>query len=350
MDKAWTGAHVVAAHGLYAHLASPCQGEGRGFESRLPLRENPLLSRGFLLSGAERGFRFAHHCSRLAHHGAVKRAGWLVDVGAMTGSVRARGVNSWELRVYAGTDPLTGKRRWVTRTVRGSRTEAQRELAGLAAVANVGPVVGAITTVGELLERWFSVGPARWATTTARNVCSINDRQLVPGLGSLLVREVTTAQIDEFYADLRRSPQRNGAGLSGGTVRRVHAVLHSALAQAMRWEWIWINPAANATPPRGEPVDIRPPSPEELNRLFEHVAVRDPRLHLLFVLAATTGARRGQLLGLRWGDVDLERGALLFQRALVDGLGGPEIGLGRRARKADRTHRYIVMRAYCRRF
>lgn len=64
----------------------------------------------------------------------------------MTGTIRQRGKTSWELRVYGGTDPTTGRRRWHTRTVRGGRTEAQRELVKLAAVANVAPVVGARTT------------------------------------------------------------------------------------------------------------------------------------------------------------------------------------------------------------
>jgi integrase len=65
------------------------------------------------------------------------------------GSIRQRGRGSFELRVYAGTDPDTGKRRWVTRTVRGSRADALRELKALAAHANIVPAVGARTTVAE---------------------------------------------------------------------------------------------------------------------------------------------------------------------------------------------------------
>ncbi|MDP9233038.1 MAG: hypothetical protein M3P01_00605 [Actinomycetota bacterium] len=69
----------------------------------------------------------------------------------MSGSIRPRGRNSWELRVYAGTDPQTGQRRQVTRTVQGSRTQAQRELRSLVALANVAPTVGARTTLAEPL-------------------------------------------------------------------------------------------------------------------------------------------------------------------------------------------------------
>lgn len=88
--------------------------------------------------------------------------------------------HSWEIRVYAGTDPETGQRRQLSRTVRGSRTQAKRELQTLAAFANVGPSVGARTTLGELLDRWFAANEAGWATTTVRSTSSIIERQLKP--------------------------------------------------------------------------------------------------------------------------------------------------------------------------
>lgn len=94
----------------------------------------------------------------------------------MSGSIRQRGRNSWEIRVYSGTDPHTGRRRQLSRTVRGSRTQAQRELRSLGAFANVGPSVGARTTMGELLDRWFAANEAGWATTTVRSTWSIIDR------------------------------------------------------------------------------------------------------------------------------------------------------------------------------
>jgi integrase len=240
----------------------------------------------------------------------------------MTGSLRRRGANSWELRVYHGTDPATGRRRYATRTVRGSRTRAQRELADLAALANVAPAVGARTTVVELLERWFAASAPNWAPTTVRNTRSIIDRYLVPGLGSTRVRDLTTVAIDEFYVRLRTDGRLDGQSLSVGSVRRVHAVLHRALAQAMRWDWIWINPAAAANKPAEEPTELRPPTPAQVNALLAHAAAY-PAFHLFLVLAATTGARRGELLALRWADIDLERGSISVQRALIEGPSGP---------------------------
>ena len=240
--------------------------------------------------------------------------------------------------MYAGTDPLTGRRRWVPKTVRGSCTYTQRELRAFAQVANVAPIVGARTTMAELFERWFSVASVRSATTTARNVRSIIDRQLKPNIGEVLVRELTVVTIDEFYAQLRRRGRSDGSPLSVGTVRRVHTVLHSALAQAMRWEWIWSNPASSACPPRSQPVEVRPPSPAEVVALLTFVQSRDLAFHLFLVLAATTGARRGQLLGLRWSDIDQASGSLLFQRALVDGIDGPVLAPS----KNHRCHRAFL--------
>jgi integrase len=242
----------------------------------------------------------------------------------MTGSLRQRGANSWELRVYQGTDPTTGRRRYATRTVRGSRTQAQRELVELAAVANVAPIVGARTTIAELLERWFATSAPNWAPTTVRNTRSIIDRHLAPGLGSVRVRDLTTAAIDDFYSRLRTNGRHDAQPLSTGTVRRVHAVLHRALAQAMRWDWIWANPAAAANKPATEPTEMRPPTPAQINALLAHAAA-DPAFHLFLVLAATTGARRGELLALRWADIDLAQGSISIQRALVEGPTGPTL-------------------------
>ena len=241
----------------------------------------------------------------------------------MKGSVRQRGTSSWELRVYVGTDPGSGRRRWATRTVRGSRSEAERELARLAAQANVAPALGARTTMGELLDQWYARGCAGWSPATARNVGSIVERHLRPHLGHLLVGDLTAAMVDDFYAKLRVDGRGDGEPLSVGTVRRIHSTLHSALAQGQRWGWVFDNVAAHAAPPREGQPELRPPTPEELARLLAFTRESDASLHLYLVLAATTGARRGQLLALRWADIDLVSGRLRIQRAVIEGPDGP---------------------------
>ena len=131
---------------------------------------------------------------------------------------------------------------------------------------------------------------------------------------------------------------RDDRPLSPGTVHRVHVVLHRALTQAVRWEWIWLNPAALASPPRVEPADIRPPSVEQIRRLLDVVRAEDIDFFTYLHLAVRTGARRTQLLALRWSDVDFTRAALGFCRALVDGPTGPVL----RPTKNRRTYRVAL--------
>jgi hypothetical protein len=248
----------------------------------------------------------AHHGPLFAHHEGG--SGQAVRVDTVKGSIRQRGSGSFELRVHAGTDPATKRRRWITRTVRGSRADALHELKALAAHANIAPAVGARTTVAELLDLWFARGRTGWSPTTVRNLGSIIDRHLKPQLSDFLVGDLTTALVDQFYEHLRMNGGIGHKPLAVGTVRRIHSTLHAALDQAQRWSWVFDNVADHASPPRGEPTEMRPPTPSEVARLLQFVA-NDPPLHL-YLTATTTGARRGQLLALRWIDVDLVSGNL----------------------------------------
>jgi hypothetical protein len=86
----------------------------------------------------------------------------------MKGSLRQRGAASWELRVYAGTDPETRKRRYRTATVTGNRADAERALARLVADVQSDKTIGSASTVSELLEAWFAIACTSWAPTTTR--------------------------------------------------------------------------------------------------------------------------------------------------------------------------------------
>jgi hypothetical protein len=122
----------------------------------------------------------------------------------MKGSLRQRSAGSWELRVYIGTDPATGRRLDRTATVRGNRSDAERELAAMVASVDAVRAVGVRSTVGELLEAWFAIAATGWAPTTIRQTCSVLDRYLRPHVGAVPVGDVTAAMIDATYAELRR--------------------------------------------------------------------------------------------------------------------------------------------------
>jgi integrase len=250
----------------------------------------------------------------------------------MAGSLRKRGRDSWQLRIYRGTDAETGRQRWVTTTVHGSRRFAERQLAAL--VEQTGYARLQSGSVGDLLERWREAASPAWAASTVRQTNSVISCHLVPHLGHLPVDKLTTADIDDFYGHLLRAGGREGRPLAPGTVHRVHVVLHRALAQAVRWEWIWLNPASTASPPRVPPPELCPPSPEQVAVLLESVREQSSAFYAYLRLAVSTGARRSQLLALRWAEVDTSRSSVALTRALIEGPAGPVL----RATKTHRTY------------
>ena len=103
----------------------------------------------------------------------------------MSGSMRQRSAGSWELRVYVGLDPDTGRRRYRTKTVRGNRADAERELVDFVDRVGHGRNIGGRVTMGELLDRWFALASLSWAPTTVRQTRSIVDRHLRPHIDVL---------------------------------------------------------------------------------------------------------------------------------------------------------------------
>ena len=261
----------------------------------------------------------------------------------MTGSLRQRGIDSWELRVYLGVDPERGRERWTTKTVHGTRRYATARLAEF--VEEAGYARLRAGTVADLLDRWLAHASTVWSASTLRETRSIVEHHLKPHLGHLAVNKLTTVDIDDLYQHLLRGGGRDGRPLAPGTVHRVHVVLHRALTQALRWEWVWLNPARAASPPRVAPAEVRPPSPEQVHRLLAHVEDRDPDFAIYLWLAASTGARRSQLLGLRWREVDIAHAAIGFTRASVEGPTGPVL----RATKSHRVYRVAIDEATIRR-
>lgn len=239
----------------------------------------------------------------------------------MQGFMRQRG-QAWELRVYLGRDPVSGRKRWATKTVRGGKREAQRVLTALVAEADKGALVRTQATVGELLERWFEQARQDFSPKTVLETRGLLDRYLLPGLGHVGLHKLKPDALDGWYRSLCTGGGHGGRPLAPATVRRIHGVLRRALGQGVRWGWIAVNPATATTPPRVPLHEINPPAPAEVARLFALAGEADPRMATFIVLAAATGARRSELHGLRWRDVNLESGVVEFRRGIVMGPDG----------------------------
>jgi integrase len=239
----------------------------------------------------------------------------------MQGSMRQR-VGAWELRVYVGRDPLSGRKRWVSRSFKGAKRDAQVALAALVTELDGNRPGPSGATVGHLLERWFEQAEPDFSPKTALETRGVLDRHLIPSLGAVPLGRLRAEQLDGYYRELRRRGGHGGKPLAPATVRRMHGILHRALEQGVRWGWLRSNPASLAQPPKVPPSEIVPPDPAHIARLFEVARERDPDLATFVLLAAATGARRSELVALRWSDVDLDTGVVSISRGHVHGRDG----------------------------
>lgn len=231
----------------------------------------------------------------------------------MGGYVRRRGRGSWEVTVDLGRDPATGRRRRRFLSTRGTKRDAERALAEALHQRDTGiDISPGKITVGDYLRRWLrDYAEGAVAASTLARYTGIVEQHLIPALGWLKLAELRPAHIQAAYATFTRRDRR-GVKLSAKTVFEHHAVLREALNWAVRWQLLARNPVDAASPPRPERPEMRVLSVEEAQRLLEAAAAT--RHYTLLYLALATGARLGELLALRWQEVDLEQGMMQITR------------------------------------
>jgi integrase len=167
---------------------------------------------------------------------------------------------------------------------------------------------GPVQTVGQFLDRWLNdVARHSLRPRSFERYAGIVRLHIAPHIGHMQLGRLTGQHLARLYADLADKH-------SGASVRYVHAVLHRALDQAVRWRLIQTNPADAADRPRLRTPEMRPLGPDEARRFLE--AVQGDELEALYVLALATGMRQGELLGLRWQDVDLSGRQLQVRHTL----------------------------------
>jgi integrase len=214
---------------------------------------------------------------------------------------------------YAGPD---GKRRYVSGK---TKEEARRNLRKARGDAERGLVFDADNLkVGEYLDRWLSdsVRDTVKATTFERYE-QIVRLHLKPALGRVKLKALTPAHVRGLYRE------KLEAGSSARTVRYVHTTLHKALKQAVMDGLIPRNATESVKPPQPSREEMHPLVPEQAKLLLKAAREGEDRLEALYVLAIHTGLRQGELLGLKWDDVDLEDGSLQVRRTLTLTKDGP---------------------------
>jgi integrase len=237
------------------------------------------------------------------------------------GTVRRRDNGDWEYRFDAGVDPLTGKRRRPGRSGFATKREAEQALRAAMSAHEQGRTVRASSrTVEQFLEEWHAAIKVTVRPTTWVNYRNYMYFYVIPHIGSTRLQDLAPVRLNLLYSHLLDDGRRRGdGGLAPKTILNVHRMLHRALRDAVRWDMAPRNPADDAQPPRSRRPQVTVWAPEEIRRFVDHV--RDDRFFAMWLLAATTGMRRGELAGLRAGDIDFRHARVSpsSPRVSVDG-------------------------------
>lgn len=190
-----------------------------------------------------------------------------------------------------------------------TRREAQQKLtAALRNLEQGRPIAPERQTVGDFLTKWLASAKPNLRPSTYQRYEEVLRLHILPTLGKHRLARLMPPQLQALYA------AKLAEGQAPRSVRKIHALLHRALGQARRWRLIPANPCDDVEQPRPADQAIQPLSPEQARALL--AAATDDPLEALYVLALTTGMRQGELLALRWGDVDLERRRLAVTRTV----------------------------------
>ena len=240
----------------------------------------------------------------------------------MKGNLTRRGETSWRLKFDTGRDPVTGRRVTKFVTLRGTRRQAQEEAARIIAGTATGEYVErSKTMVADYLRSWLS-GLHGLAGKTRQEYGRLITQLVIPHLGNHELQRLRPAHIADWHAKLLVSGGKNGRPLSARTVGHAHHVLHTALERAVGTELLARNVAHAISPPKVALTEIAALKADEIAPIL--AALKGYKLEAIAVLALSTGARRGEILALHWGDVDLTAGTVRIARSLeqtaADGL------------------------------
>lgn len=242
------------------------------------------------------------------------------------GQIIRRGDRTWLVRVYNGRDVDTKKRKYVNQTVHGGLRDAQAHLNKMLGERDRGRNLDSSKqTLNQYLDRWLEVcAKPRLRAKSFRDYEGLLRRHVRPDMGGKALPTISAFDIQTLYRKLLNQ------NLSARSIRYTHAVLRSALKQAVRWNLLLSNPANSVDLPRQERGRVSVFSVEQARTFIKAIAGHP--YEPLFALAMTTGMRPSEYLALTWNDLDLDQGTASVSRTLEWRKGGWQFADTKRSR------------------
>ncbi len=258
----------------------------------------------------------------------------------MRGYFRKRSKDSWTVTIELPRD-LSGKRRQRTFTVTGTKKDAEARAAELIASLSKGGYVdfNRRTTVAEYLLAWLDAKRSRVTAKTLQRYTSIVNLHLNPVLGAIRLVELRKHHVESAitaWSTNRRRDKKSGA-LSARSVHHIFMTLNTALREARIDGYIAANPCEFMKAPRAMRKEMTALDGTAARLIL--AAFKDSEIEMIVAAALGTGLRRGELLGLRWGDVNLDSATITVQRSLERVSGVTRF----KEPKTPRSRRTVVM-------
>jgi integrase len=229
----------------------------------------------------------------------------------MKGHIYKRSQGSWTIIYDLPADSMTGKRRQKSQTVKGTKRDAQRYLREVLLSLEQGSYVKPNKiTLGEWLRQWLKdYASINTTDRTQESYSSIVERHLISSLGKVILTDLQPQHIQSYYAEKLNKGRADGkGGLSARSVVYHHRILSKALDYAVKMGVLVRNVADVIQPPRVQRVTMNTLSPEEVTRFLD--TARETDYYVYFATLLYTGLRRGELLALRWRNLDLDSATL----------------------------------------
>jgi len=249
----------------------------------------------------------------------------------MRGHITKRAKNSYSLAISLGKDATTGKYKYQWISVKGTKKEAEKRLSEILHQLDIGTFLKpGKTTLAEYLEKWLSdYAKPNLSPRGFERYQGIITKYLIPDFGNITLTQLRPEHLQKHYTT------KLNEGLSAGTVRYHHAVIHKSLQTAVKWGLVNRNVSDGVDVPCAGHTEMQTWDEYEINRFLE--TAKDSPYYTLFHTALFTGMRRSELLALRWCDVDFIFSQISVSRSLHHLKDGSYVFTQPKSAKSKRT-------------